>query len=112
MNFMKQISIYDFVLIKGQQDYIQFKIRYSMGEFHWDVSGMGWLHENAARYYLSEVFKNGRKRANRKDLEHAEIFIEGYSLRFQHAELDCMTKMNIENHFKRYAKQKTSSCIE
>ena len=97
---MKEIGIYDFGLIqRHDEDYIEFSIRYSVGDAFWEVDGMGWISDKKTRYYLRNLAKNGKLSIIR-DIGKAGIVLHESTMTFIHPELDKLTRNNIESLWK------------
>lgn len=96
---MLEIGFFDFSLIKHNADYLRFKVRYSLQDAFWDVSGVGWVSPSETKYYLTDLFRNGTL-STCYDLDSAGIMLQDYSMRFECEELDLLVKSQIQLKWK------------
>lgn len=96
---MDEIGFFDFSLVRHKADYLGFKVRYSLQDAFWDVSGVGWINPSDPKYYLTDISRNGTLSTGH-DLGSAGIMLQDYSMRFECEELDQLVKSHIRLQWK------------
>ena len=100
---IKTIGFFDFQVIKHHDDYLNFSITFTYDKHSCEITGMGWMANNKAHYYLSSIVMN-KQHASLKEAAEVGVGIVKDSAVFEFVQLDHLTKTYIKTNMAKKSK--------